>query len=46
MNNIVDLFSDIKIKKNDITVFNKDCDNDKKEYIKESNHAFNTHKRT
>ena len=36
MKNIVDLFSDIKIKKNDITVFNKDCDNDKKEDIKES----------
>lgn len=36
MNNIVDLFSDIKIKKNDITIFNKDYDNDKKEYIKES----------
>ena len=40
MENIVDLFSDIKIKKNDITVFNKDCDNDKKEYIKESKENF------
>lgn len=36
MKNIVDLFSDIKIKKNDITIFNKDYDIDKKEYIKES----------
>lgn len=36
MKNIVDLFSDIKIKKNDITIFNKDYDNDKKDYIKES----------
>lgn len=40
MKNIVDLFSDIKIKKNDITVFNKDCDNDKKEYIKVSKENF------
>lgn len=39
MKNIVDLF-DIKIKKNDITVFNKDCDNDKKEDIKESKENF------
>ena len=39
MENVVDL-SDIKIKKNDITVFNKDCDNDKKEYIKESKENF------
>ena len=40
MKNIVDLFSDIKIKKNDITVFNKDCDNYKKEDIKESKENF------
>jgi len=33
MDNIVDLFSDIKIKKNDITVFNEECDNDKKERL-------------
>ena len=32
MNNIVDLFSDIIIKKNDITGFNGNCDNDKKEF--------------
>ena len=31
MKNIVDLFSDIKIKKNDITGFSENCDNDKKE---------------
>ena len=39
MKNIVDLF-DITIKKNDLTVFNKDCDNDKKEDIKESKENF------
>ena len=33
MENVVDLFSDIKIKKNDITVFGKDCDV-KKEDVK------------
>ena len=33
MENVVDLFSDIKIKKNDITVFGKDCDV-KKENVK------------
>lgn len=40
MNNIVDLFNDIKIKKNDITGFNEYYDNDKKEYIKESKEIF------
>ena len=33
MSNIVDLFSDIIIKKNDINGFNGDCDNDKKEVL-------------
>ena len=33
MKNIVDLF-DITIKKNDIRVFNKDCDNDKQNFTK------------
>ena len=33
MNNIVDLFSDIIIKKNDIDGFDGDCDNDKKEIL-------------
>lgn len=33
MNNIVDLFSDIIIKKNDIEIFSRDCDIDKKEIL-------------
>lgn len=40
MNNIVDLFSDIKIKKNDITVFSKDRDNVKKEDIEKTKEKF------
>lgn len=40
MNNIVDLFSDIIIKKNDIEIFSRDCNIDKKEYIKESKENF------
>ena len=33
MENIVDLFSDITIKKNDIDGFDGMCDNDKKEIL-------------
>ena len=33
MSNIVDLFSDIEIKKNDINGFDGDCDVDKKEVL-------------
>lgn len=33
MNNIIDLFSDIEIKKNDINGFDGMCDNDKKELL-------------
>ena len=44
MNNIVDLFNDIKIKKNDITGFNEYYDNDKKEILNKIRNKMNCRK--
>lgn len=44
MDNIVDLFSDIKIKKNDINVFDEKCNNDKKETLNKIRNKMNCRK--